>query len=182
MSQEYDAAPVISSFGRFAPALTLVLTMVLRLVPTYERRALEIASARQCIGKGVKSGGIRNRVAGGMEILSALITWSLEGAITTSDSMRSRGYGYSKRRTTYIRYFVKPSDVWIAVVFIVTFLSAATCVASGYASCEYIPQIEITPFIGWTVFGLLTFSVFLFVPFFLNTKEAVLWRFLISRI
>ena len=39
-------------FGRAIPALSLVLTMVLRLVPSYRRKADALMTARACIGKG----------------------------------------------------------------------------------------------------------------------------------
>ena len=32
-----------------------------------------------------------------MSILGALTSWALEGSVVTADSMRSRGYGTSKR-------------------------------------------------------------------------------------
>lgn len=38
-------------FGRAIPALSLVLTMVLRLVPSYRRKADALMTARACIGK-----------------------------------------------------------------------------------------------------------------------------------
>ena len=43
-------------FGRAIPALSLVLTMVLRLVPSYRRKADALMTARACIGKGPAEG------------------------------------------------------------------------------------------------------------------------------
>ena len=42
-------------FGRFAPSVTLILTMVLRLVPSFQKRSDQIAGARRCIGKSTKT-------------------------------------------------------------------------------------------------------------------------------
>ena len=80
-------------FGRRAPALTLVLTMTLRLVPSYARKARQISTARRCAGLSMTQGSVRERVRDGASLLSALTSWALEGAVTTADSMRSRGYG-----------------------------------------------------------------------------------------
>ena len=91
-------------FGGRAPALTLVLTMTLRLVPSYVRKARQIATARRCIGMSPKDGGLRQRVRDGIRLLSALTTWALEGSVTTADSMRSRGYGARDGRGSHARY------------------------------------------------------------------------------
>lgn len=80
-------------FGRRAPALTLVLTMTLRLVPSYVRKARQISMARRCAGLSMTQGSMRERARDGASLLSALTSWALEGAVTTADSMRSRGYG-----------------------------------------------------------------------------------------
>lgn len=80
-------------FGRRAPALTLVLTMTLRLVPSYARKARQISTARRCAGLSMTQGSVRERVRDGASLLSALTSWALESAVTTADSMRSRGYG-----------------------------------------------------------------------------------------
>lgn len=80
-------------FGRRAPALTLVLTMTLRLVPSYGRKARQISTARRCVGLSMTQGSVRERARDGASLLSALTSWALEGAVTTADSMRSRGYG-----------------------------------------------------------------------------------------
>ena len=80
-------------FGRRAPALTLVLTMTLRLVPSYVRKARQISMARRCAGLSMTQGSMRERARDGASLLSALTSWALEGAVTMADSMRSRGYG-----------------------------------------------------------------------------------------
>ena len=73
-------------FGRRAPALTLVLTMTLRLVPSYVRKARQISTARRCVGLSMTQGSVRERARDGASLLSALTSWALEGAVTTADS------------------------------------------------------------------------------------------------
>ena len=84
-------------FGRLIPSLSLILTMVLRLVLDYQRKLHQIAGARSCIGKGTSDGTKKERAESGLTVISALTTWAFEGGITTADSMRSRGYGSGKR-------------------------------------------------------------------------------------
>lgn len=85
-----------SLFGGLAPSITLVLTMILRLIPAYTRKAKQISEARACVGLSVSAGSLRDRGRDGMATLSALTTWAFESSVTTADSMRSRGYGARK--------------------------------------------------------------------------------------
>ena len=45
------------------------------------------------MGRDVSEGSLFARIRHGLNMLSILVTWALENAIETSDSMRSRGYG-----------------------------------------------------------------------------------------
>lgn len=84
-------------FGRIIPALSLVLSMTLRFVPKFNAQLKTVRTAQQCVGRDVSNGSIVQRMKHGITILSILVTWSLENAIETADSMRSRGYGLPGR-------------------------------------------------------------------------------------
>ena len=83
--------------GRAAPALSLVLSMTLRFLPLLRRQLQEAAQARRCLGRDPSRGSLPHRVREGTAILSILVTWALENAVETADSMRSRGYGLPGR-------------------------------------------------------------------------------------
>ncbi|MGI6216527.1 MAG: energy-coupling factor transporter transmembrane component T, partial [Coriobacteriales bacterium] len=59
-------------FGKFAPSVSLVLTMVLRLVPNYRRQADKISSARMCVGKSPSEGPRKEKLGSGVTVLSAM--------------------------------------------------------------------------------------------------------------
>lgn len=85
-------------FGRAIPALSLVLTMVLRLVPSYRRKADALMTARACIGKGPAEGAsVAARVRDGGSVLLSLSADALESAVVAADSMTARGFGLSGR-------------------------------------------------------------------------------------
>ena len=67
--------------------------MVLRFVPKYKAQIKNISNGQKCIGRDVSNGNIITRARNGIKILSIMITWALENAIETADSMKSRGYG-----------------------------------------------------------------------------------------
>ncbi|MEG1661605.1 MAG: energy-coupling factor transporter transmembrane component T, partial [Clostridiales bacterium] len=77
-------------FGRVIPALSLIVSMALRFVPCFTKQAKIIADAQRCIGRDISTGSLFQRGRQAMRIISILITWALENAIETADSMRSR--------------------------------------------------------------------------------------------
>ena len=84
-------------FGRLIPAASLILSMVLRFVPRYQRQLEIIRNGQKCAGHDISNAGLINKIKYGMAMLSILVTWALENAIETADSMKSRGYGLPGR-------------------------------------------------------------------------------------
>ena len=81
-------------FGRMIPALSLVLSMALRFIPKFKSQMEVVSEAQSCIGRDTKTGSVIRRVGNAVKIFSIMVTWSLENAIETADSMRSRGYAF----------------------------------------------------------------------------------------
>ena len=92
-------------FGRVIPALSLVLSMTLRFVPKFKAQLQVVSEAQSCVGRDTANGSLLRRAKNGITILSILVTWSLENAIETADSMKSRGYGLPGRTAFSIYRF-----------------------------------------------------------------------------
>ncbi len=92
-------------FGRVIPALSLVLSMTLRFVPKFKAQFQTVSEAQRCVGRDVSNGTTFQRVRNAVTILSIMVTWSLENAIETADSMKSRGYGLPGRTAFSIYRF-----------------------------------------------------------------------------
>ena len=92
-------------FGRVIPALSLVLSMTLRFVPKFKTQLQVVSEAQSCVGRDTANGSLLRRAKNGITILSILVTWSLENAIETADSMKSRGYGLPGRTAFSIYRF-----------------------------------------------------------------------------
>lgn len=82
-------------FGRVLPVLSLLLSMSFRFIPLLKNRYREISMGQRCMGR--QGGGLIQRGRLLAKKVSILISWSLEAAIETSDSMESRGYGLKGR-------------------------------------------------------------------------------------
>ena len=162
-----------SLFGNLIPALSLLLVMVLRMIPSLMNKAVQISGARKSIGKTVESGSKKESVKNGMTVLSALTDWALEGSIITADSMRCRGYGAAKRTNFQIYRMTTRDGVLLALTVL---FGAVTMLADKTA--EFIPTLQIAP-ISWH-FGV--YCLFLLLPTVLHLKEAITWRILRSKI
>lgn len=171
----------MSLFGRLAPALSLLLTLILRLVPDYTRRAKQIAGARRCIGKGMDGGGTyRARAQDGAAILSALASWALESSIVTGDSMRARGYGMGRRSTfTQVRFTRR--DRLLLAALTVLGGAAALIGCMGGARAAFVPALELADGV-LCLAGLVCYALYLLIPTILNLWEEAVWHSLRSKI
>ncbi len=162
-------------FGNLIPAISLLLVMVLRMIPSFFRKIKQITGARKSIGKGVgKSDGIKSKIGQGMTVLSALTDWALEGSVVTADSMRARGYG-SAKRTSFRIYRMTLRD-WVLLALMI-FLAAGVIILGGFKA-EFTPVLSVSP-LNW---GFAAYCVFLSIPTALHIKEALQWRISISGI
>lgn len=92
-------------FGKIIPSLSLVLSMSLRFVPKFKAQTDVVREAQSCIGRDISNGSLSQRMKNAVTIFSIMVTWSLESAIETADSMKSRGYGLAGRTAFSIYRF-----------------------------------------------------------------------------
>ena len=163
-------------FGGLIPTISLLLLMVLRLVPNMLRKISQLAGARKCIGKGAADNATKKEKAvDGLNVLSALITWSLEGGVVTADSMKARGYG-TEKRTAFQIYRMESRDRVLLGLMGVMVAAVIALIAAGGTAADYTPIMDIAPVAGKRLWGFGAYCVFLSLPTVLYIKEAVQWR------
>ena len=170
-------------FSPLAPALCLVLTMVLRLIPSYQRKARQISSCRASVGKGTEEGTRKEKITSAMTVLSALTSWALEGAVVSADSMKSRGYGTVEKRSHFSNYRLDGRDVAAYVLILVLLSGCVYMLSSGEASASFFPTVELSDISS--VRGrllMIIYGLLMAVPIAINVKDKLLWRYLISGI
>lgn len=169
-------------FGRMIPSISLVLTLILRLVPIFQVKTKQIAGARRCIGLSGSEADSKEKVNNGMAILSALTSWALEGGIITADSMQCRGFGCG-RRTTFSIYRMDSRDIIILAVMILLAGTVLVCALKGGMKTAYIPSIELTGIdTPYMIAGITAYVIFMAIPTVLNIAEAFKWHYLKSGI
>lgn len=168
-------------FGRIIPALSLILSMTLRFVPKYQAQFKTVREAQKCIGRDISDGSILSRIKHTVIIFSIMVTWALENAIETADSMKSRGYGL-KGRTAFSIYRFAGRDRMALLWLLFCGISIGIAAAMGGMEWQYFPVIqgmELTPL---TIGFHLIYMALCLTPVFLNRREDRKWNCLQSEI
>ena len=168
-------------FGRVIPALSLVLSMALRFIPKFKSQMDVVAEAQSCIGRDTKTGSVIRRVSNAIKIFSIMVTWSLENAIETADSMRSRGYGLPGRTAFSIYRFDDRDKAALAwLIFCSAYLLSGWMAGGTYF--RYYPTVKSVVLTPMTVSFQLVYLTLVLTPVMLDRKEARLWKSLQSTI
>ena len=166
-------------FGRVIPALSLVLSMTLRFVPKFKAQLQVVCEAQRCIGRDTSEGSLLQRAKNAITIFSIMVTWALENAIETADSMKSRGYGLPGRTAFSIyRFDERDKTALLWLLFCGVYLLSGW--AAGGFSWRYYPTIRgaaVTPF---TVSFQIVYLALCLTPVILNRWEGKKWKLLRS--
>lgn len=155
-------------FGRALPSVSLVLSMGLSLVPRLIQRFRQVSDVQRCLKPDCK--GLRH--VG--RCVSIVITWALENALDTADSMRGRGYGLRPRSYFSIYRFTLHDGLALCALLPLCLCTVAAAV-SGWADWSYYPVLSGSGGIK-LVLAALSFGLLALYPLILEGKEALAWR------
>ena len=163
-------------FSRWLPQWALLTMLSMRFVPLLRRRLREIETVQKGKGLSVTEGKLKSRAKNGILLVQILLTWSLEEAIQTADSMAARGYGI-KKRSKYTPYKMVLTD-WLAIIYMI--IIAAIGLAGwwlGDGVLSVYPILETMSIQGREWFYLFIFMLFIGSPLIIEGREAVRWHF-----
>jgi len=166
-------------FGRVIPAMSLILSMTLRFVPKFKAQIKVVSNAQKCVGRDASNGGILQRAKNGMTILSIMMTWVLENAIETADSMKSRGYGLPGRTAFSIYRFDKRDRA--AIIYLIcigAYIIAGA--ALGGLRWRYYPTMKGIVFGAGPLSIYLAYFALCIMPVIINIREDRKWTALQS--
>ena len=168
-------------FGRVILALSLVLSMALRFIPKFKAQMQVVAEAQACVGRDTKNGSVFRRIGNAVKIFSIMVTWSLENAIETADSMRARGYGLPGRTAFSIyRFDDRDKNVLAWLSFCGTYLVSGWMAGGTYF--RYYPTVKSVVLTPMTVSFMCVYLALVLTPVILDRKEDRQWNSLQSTI
>ena len=166
---------IVYLFGKIIPALSLILAISLRFVPRFKAQIKVISDAQKGMGRDVSNGNIFQKAKHGIKILSMMVTWALENAIETADSMKARGYGLPGR-TAFSIYRFDRRDAKAALYILLCSVVVIAGAITGAYNFRYFPTIRGE----WTNFGAITVFLAYFAlgvfPIIVNIRENLIWK------
>lgn len=168
-------------FGRIIPSLSLVLSMALRFVPKFISQFNVVRISQKCIGRDISDGSLLQRLKNAVKIVSIMITWALENAIETADSMKSRGHGL-KGRTAFSIYRLSKRDVITLITIILLGTVIVVMSVLKIAKFRYFPSLKGDIFNAESIIYYILYSALMLLPLIINVKEGARWKRLRSAI
>lgn len=162
-------------FGRIIPAMSLVLSMTLRFIPKFKTQMDAVVDSQKSIGRDISQDSLWQRTKIAVTVLSIMVTWSLENAIETADSMKSRGYGL-KGRTAFSIYRFDERDkmALLFLGFCGVYLFCGT-MASAFGF-RYFPNIRAVSLNWVTLSFQFVYCILCMMPVAINGEEERAWK------
>lgn len=162
-------------FAKITPAVALLITMTIRMISKLNYQLKTISNAQHTIGLDQSTGNLIEKVRKGMRVISILLSWSMEDAIETADSMKARGYGLKNRNTFSLFKFDKRDGLVLGVISVL----AGICFAgyfSGYGTMQFYPSIMPLNLSTQAIVLYIAFFVLAFLPIIIEVRESYKWR------
>lgn len=162
-------------FSKILPRTAFLIMLAIRFVPLLKSRYDEIAAVQRVRGTTMSVGGLKERATNGMNMIQVLLTWSLEEAVQTADSMKARGYGIGEK-SSYIQYRMQKHDwFWLTGLLLLLIV----CILGGmlgYGKIIIYPQLgtlQLYP-LDWVL--LVSMIVLISFPLLVEGRERLRWR------
>lgn len=162
-------------FGKRFPSLSLIISMVFRLIPNFKIQTKKIKDAQKAMGRNFDEGTVLEKIKNGIKLISILITWALENSIETVDSMKARGYGLDGRSNFSIYKFKKRDKIYLSILLLLLGIIISG-VFYGESYIDYFPSFimrdrNLYSYVIYTTYGIL--GIF---PIIINVQRNFLWK------
>lgn len=167
-------------FGKLSPKISLLLSLILRFIPLFKIQSAKIRQTQKAMGL-FATDTWTDKLRGTVRVYSSLVTWAFENAVDTGSSMKARGYGL-KGRSHYSLYRFGKSDAVLLAIIILLDVIAICVMAMGYLDFTFYPEISAAPINFYNLSAIVAFALLSFLPFVLEVKEGLLWKYYRSKI
>lgn len=167
-------------FAGIAPKLSLLLSMAFRFLPLFVGRMKKTVAARKGIGLYSQRGFV-DRIRSIGQAFLAVISWSLENSMDTALSMKARAYGKTKRTNFSLFRFTLRDGIMLAFI-VLLFAATVAGAASGALGFLFYPRLGSLSLSPMAVAAYSAFFVLSLLPFAIEVREALVWKYYRSKI
>ncbi|CAM3955149.1 energy-coupling factor transporter transmembrane component T [Mesobacillus zeae] len=164
-------------FAKLLPRFAVLLMLTLRFIPLMRKRLEEIGDVQVSKGLSVHEGTLKERARNGMNYIQVLLTFSLEEAIQTAESMKARGYGEGVR-SSYEHFVFKRPDFAAALYLLLLLAVLVYGRIQGFGWLAISPVMETFSFPQNEAVLLIIHCLFIGFPLIVETGEYIRWRIL----
>ncbi len=162
--------------SRFSERFALLFSMTLRFIPLYLSEWKKLRETQTALGLG-EGGGAYDRIRSRFAVFSAMLSRSLESAMETARTLRSRGYGLKKRTSCRPVRFEKKDAVFSIVSILAAEAWFVFLVNGSYSFVFYPRMTTLSPDLS-----LIPLAILFFQPFFFELTETLSWTYYRSKI
>ncbi|MEA4815828.1 MAG: energy-coupling factor transporter transmembrane component T [Lachnospiraceae bacterium] len=166
-------------FGGIAPSFSLLVSITLRFVPLFKYRFKSVSNARSLTGYAPVS--IRGKLKEGSRVMYSMLEWSLESAVVSGESMKSRGYGL-KGRTSCQRHVFCKRDFYVFGFMIICVSFILWGIISGLVSFSFYPAISGDVISLKAVLFYVVYAALCALPLAIDFAEDIKWKYMVSKI
>jgi len=163
-------------FSKIVPRTAFLMMLAIRFVPLLKRRYDEINAVYRVRGMTIFHGSLKDRANNGMNMLQTLLTWSLEEAIQTADSMQARGY-QSRKKSSYTLYKMTKADWMLFSILIVILIVGMLGASFGYGKIVIYPTLGTLQFYAGDWIVLFCMMLAISLPLIVEGIEWLRWKF-----
>ncbi|MPN47190.1 hypothetical protein SDC9_194791 [bioreactor metagenome] len=152
----------------------------MRYVPLLKRRVRSVSRAQKTLGMYSQE-SLADRLRSTVTTISAVIGWSLESAVETSVSMKSRAYGTGKR-SMYSNFKFTKTDITMLVIFVLLLSGTLYGATVGSLDFNFYPKVASISTKSVAIFSYSCFAILALLPSILGFGEKISWKYYESKI
>lgn len=166
-------------FARLSPKAALLAMMAAGLVPRLRRRLADLMLVQKTRGVTVTEGTIMQRAHNGTRLVGMLLSWTLEDALQTADSMQARGYGTGPR-SAYPAFKFRGRDAGMTACLLAAAAAVFALWANGHGYLTIYPRLGPLAMSKEDAGVLALYALFLLMPLGWEWRDRKTWRALNS--
>lgn len=169
---------LICLLGPVFPTISLVISMILRFVPRFQKRIQDTDLAiRGANGKlGQTTNGFYQ-----FHLFYAVTGHALENTVDLADSMKARGYGM-KRRRSYQMFRFEIIDMVLILAMTCCYIMWFYCKRSDIVSCMFYPMFVMKVDGMLAILSIVIYLIFVNLPLLLEVGDMIRWKCLKQKI
>lgn len=172
---------IIYLFAKFVPTIGLIISMILRFIPRFQKHLTEIMAFSNLNNTGTNKSNIVTKGRNSTRTFSILLTWTFENSLDVANSMKSKGYGLLGRTSFHLFKFEKRDLIILLIMLGLLTLNIFNYYYIDYYFYYY-PDIAPIKHDLLAIYGYVSYALLLAIPLIFEIKEDLKWRYLKSKI